>query len=266
MILQSAERLDNTGVLVTRPAHQNQPFIDLLLNSGAQPIAFPTIAISDTDNISAAESRIASLDQYHLLIFISANAVEYGVKLIKNLGKHIHQPVSAIGKGTAQTLQQHNIPVNVQPAAGFNSEAFLALDEVQEEQISGKKVLIFRGQDGRELLANTLKSRGAEVDYVEVYRRCPALSDIEPVLELWAQNRIQIITVTSNESLKNLYDMTSKRGRDYLCQTPLVVPGERCAELAQKLGFKIILLATSATDQAMLDRIRQWHKSTNALE
>jgi uroporphyrinogen-III synthase len=79
------------------------------------------------------------------------------------------------------------------------------------------------------------------------------------VLALWRNQQIQIVTVTSNEALKNLYHILNKSARELLLATPLVVPGERCGELARQTGFETILTAANATDQAMLDTIQQWH-------
>ena len=260
MIQPIAESLENIGVLVTRPAHQNQAFIQLLQAAGAHPVAFPSIEIRQPRDLEAAKSRIDQLGSYHILIFISTNAVHYGVDLIQQMQKSIIQAVSAVGKSTALALHQQGIRTDLQPESGFNSEALLEMAAFQTDNINGKRILIFRGQGGRELLANTLKTRGASVDYAEVYERIIPESDFTPVLDLCKNDRIQVITVPSNESQKNLYDMAGEKGRTYLCNTPLFVPGERCAELAQQLGFKSILQATSAMDQAMLERIRQWHK------
>ena len=264
MIQQSAETLEDIGVLVTRPAQQNQAFIQLLQAQRARAIACPSIEIVPVD--IASDSPLTQLEQYDILIFISTNAVKYGLNCIEHLGKSINQPISAIGKSTAQALEQHNIDVTYQPVSGFNSEALLDLEAFQAANINNKNILIFRGIGGRELLADTLKSRGARVNYAEVYKRCRPDTSLQAMQELWSENSIQIITVTSNESLKNLYDMTGEQGRNDLCQTPVVVPSKRCLELAEKLGFKNVLLADSATDQTMLERIKKWHKDTNALE
>jgi uroporphyrinogen-III synthase len=262
LIQAGAESLDNLGVLVTRPAHQAEHLLQLLQQAGARGISFPAMEIRPAPRPQPVLQRLQQLEQYDWLIFISANAVDYGVEYLQQAGKSPRQGVAAIGRSTAEKLARHGIQVSLQPASGFNSEALLNTDAMSESEVRGKHVLIFRGQGGRELLADTLRSRGATVDYVEVYQRCRPQENGNELNGLWDRGDIQIVTVTSNEALKNLYDMLDGDGRAHLLNTPLVVPGERAAELARQLGFRqSILVAADATDQAMLARIRQWHNS-----
>lgn len=250
-------------MLVTRPAHQSQHFIELLESSGASAIPYPTIEISPVLPNDLLNQRLAALDSYQLIIFISANAVEYGLKSIENSGKSIkHAAIVAIGASTAKALANYQIPVAIKPGKDFTSEALLQMPDMQSDAMAGKNILIIRGTGGREYLAQTLRSRGAQVDYLEVYQRSIPESDSHHLIELWNSKGIHIVTVTSNEALKNLYDMLNKKGQDYLLNTPVIVPGQRCAELATQLGFhNSIEMAASATDEAMLEAILNWHNN-----
>ena len=262
MIQQPAESLDNIGVLVTRPAHQAKPFINMLETLGATAIPFPVIEIAPPDHPEGVVEQLKQLNDYQLIIFISANAVEYGLKFVEQAGKSIDCPIAAIGKRTAEKLQQHGQAVSIQSSSGYNTEALLQHPQLQETAIAGNKVLIFRGTAGRELLADSLRSRGAQVDYAEVYQRKQPEADSHKLETEWTSNSLQIVTVTSNEALKNLYHMLDKTMRDWLLNTPLVVPSQRCAELAHELGFKQqIVQAANATDEAMLEAIQHWSKN-----
>lgn len=249
-------------MLVTRPAHQSQHMIELLESAGATTLAFPSIEITPVSPNQELKQRLDELTKYRMIIFISANAVEFGLKIIEKAAKSInHATIVAIGNSTANALHKHHIPVAIQPGENFTSEALLQLPAMQAEQIAGNDILIVRGTGGRTYLAETLRSRGARVDYMEVYQRSRPESDTSALIELWAAGGIHMVTVTSNESLKNLYDMLDKNGQDYLLNTPLVVPGQRCADLATQLGFRnSIEIAASATDEDMLDAIVKWHK------
>lgn len=262
-MIQSRESLRDIAVLVTRPAHQSQHFMDLLKSAGASPIAFPTIEISPATANDALNQRLAALEKYQLIIFISANAVEHGLNFIKNSSKSIkHAAIVAIGNSTAKILHKHHLPVTIQPSGDFTSEALLQMPAMQAGQITGNNILIVRGTGGREYLADTLRARGAHVDYLEVYQRSIPESDASVINKLWSVEGIHIVTVTSNEALKNLYDMLNKSGQNYLLNTPLIVPGQRCAELASQMGFRnSIGIAASATDEAMLDAIMKWHNT-----
>jgi len=141
------------------------------------------------------------------------------------------------------------------PAHRFNSEALLALDELQD--MHGKRVVILRGNGGREHLHDTLLERGAEVDYVEVYRRaCP---DIDPqfMRSLLQPGMLDVVTVTSNETLQNLFAMAGQEGQPLLRTLPLVVVSERQAQLAQELGFEhAAIVAENAGDAALIEALK----------
>lgn len=264
MIQSTTESLDHIGVLVTRPAHQSQHFIQRLTAAGAVAFAFPAIEIRPIKPDANSLQHLQSLGDYQILIFISANAVEYGLKLIRQKLPCHTQQIAAIGTATAHALRQHNLSVDLKPASGFSTENLLELEALQVDNVAKQKILIIRGRGGRETLATALRQRGATVDYAEVYERCMPTADIQPIIKLLADSQIQLVTVSSNEVLENLYYMTGDKGRDLLRQTSLLVPGQRCAQLAVKLGFtNTIVIAESATDDAMLQAIKQWYKQNH---
>jgi uroporphyrinogen-III synthase len=252
--------LADIGILVTRPKHQAAAFIKLLEHIGARAVAFPSIEILPVNTSEQLIKRAESLEKYSTIIFISVNAAEIGANWLKKTGKSLQNiKIAAIGKSTSKVLQDLNIKVDITPEQGFNSEALLNLTAMQAGKIANKQVLIIRGRGGREFLADTLKSRGAGVDYAEVYQRRQPTADITPILELFSKNLIQLITVTSNDALKNLYHMMNKQGQNELLKTGLIVPSQRCAELAKNLGFTSqVIVATSATNDAMLNAIKNW--------
>jgi uroporphyrinogen-III synthase len=124
--------------------------------------------------------------------------------------------------------------------------------------MSGHRVVIFRGNGGREVLRETLLARGAEVDYVEVYqRKCPDV-DAQHIQTLLQPGYLDCITITSNEALQNLVTMAGPEGRPLLLRVPLVVMGGRQATLAQQLGFvHAPLIAANASDEAIFAAVQQ---------
>ena len=248
------------GVLVTRPAHQSAALIKQIQSLGLVAVPCPVMAIDEIQPDLAAYE----LEKYHIIIFISANAVEIGLKYLEKLDNISEKHICAIGKQTARRLLDRGIANVIQAATGADSEALLALPLFQASEIRGQNILIIRGQGGREHLANECRSRGAGVDYLEVYRRVIPDTDIEPVLNLWSAGQVNIVTVSSNESLKNLYHILQGRGLTLLLNTPLITPGERCSELARQLGFSDqILQATSATDDDIMMQLKIWLDSKN---
>ena len=109
------------------------------------------------------------------------------------------------------------------------------------------------------MLADTLRSRGAQVDYAECYRRAKPDIDVNPLLQQWVRNQVDIIIVTSDEGLHNMYELVGELGRQWLMKTPLVVVSDRTAALAQQMGFtQPSIIATKASDEALLQAMIDW--------
>ncbi len=245
-----SSHLTGLKILVTRPLHQSERLCQLIASKGGQPVQLPTIEIVAIDNNSALLECCTHLDELDVIIFISANAVEKTLPiLLTQCSLPSRLQVIAVGKRTAEALAIWEIAA-LCPAPPFNSEAVLAMPQLQKEVISDKKIIIFRGEGGRELLAETLRQRGALVAYVEVYRR------IQPQVPQWAIKPVDIITITSREGLQNLFAMLE--GQAWLRQTPLVVMSHRIFTEAQKLGISApIVVASQASDEGLLAGILQ---------
>jgi len=160
--------------------------------------------------------------------------------------------VATVGASSAEALARCGLTVDLVPSHQFNSEALLALEELRD--MRGKRVVIFRGNGGRDVLRDMLIKRGAEVEYVEVYRRvCPVI-DPGDIAHYWQPDTVDLVTVTSNESLQNLYNMAGSEGRPLLREMQLVVISPRQVVLAAELGFsQKPLVAANAGDEAILD-------------
>ena len=256
------QNLTGKVVLVTRPAHQADAFIELLEKNGAKALSFPTIDILARPLDDALRKSLSSLNENDMLIFISANAVSNTVLHLSQLGieaSSIQCEIGVIGSATRKAALESGLKVSLLPEAGFNSEAFLQLDAVQSTQIKGQQVLIIRGVGGREELATELQKRGACTEYAEVYQRIIPLDDAhiqrQQLSQHWHDFGINTVTVTSNESLQNLYDMLQEPGRTELLNRELIVPSQRCYKLAESLKFSSIKLAKSATNQQMMEAI-----------
>ena len=249
-------RLNGLHVLVTRPAAQADKFCRLLEAEGAVAIRFPVIKICTALPDPERDRLIDELDRYDLAIFISANAVQHGLDMVqqrRNWPKRLK--IACVGKATADALQRHGMTVDIVPSEGFNSEALLSMPEFNPQSIANQRVVIFRGGQGREHLADGLKSRNAQVETINVYQRRKPDIDSQHIVQLLELQTIQLITVTSNEVLQNLVELVTTQARPLLTQLDLIVPSTRAAELAKKLGFTKIHTAANATDSAMMECI-----------
>jgi uroporphyrinogen-III synthase len=227
--------LTGVTVVVTRPQHQAQNLRTALEAAGAQVILFPTLEILPPVDPQPARALIDRIADYHIAIFISPNAVEFGLRELARVGGlPAHLQVAAVGAGTARALAAAGHAPELTPKEEFNSEALLALDALNH--VGGKNILIFRGDGGRELLGDTLRARGANVQYAEVYRRAKPKIDPAPLFDAWSRNALDAIVVTSNESLENLFELVGTAGQSHLQRTQLFVASPRAAELAKRLG------------------------------
>lgn len=257
--------LQGRYVVVTRPAHQADSLCELIETHGGHAIRFPVLKIEPKID-SEFSAIVRHLKEYDLAVFISPNAVRHAWPEIKaHGGKPAHLKVAAVGKATASALAQRGCTVDIFPQQQFNSEALLALPLLQN--VRGNKVVIFRGEGGRELLAQTLKERGASVDYAQCYRRTRPNIDPQPLLEGWAKHKLDILTVTSGEGLENLVNMVGTAGVEKLKNTPLVVVSERMAESAKQLGFhSSILIAVKASDDEILNAVASWVRQQKGVQ
>jgi uroporphyrinogen-III synthase len=190
------EDLKGTHILVTRPGNQAENLCRLIEQHGGVAVRFPTLRIVGIDTTlenhpyckSKATNSLPKLSKYHWLIFISANAVNFALKA--NGGKIAEfetSQIAAIGQATAQELKSAGIRSVIIPERGINSESLLAMPQMQD--VNDQDILIVRGQGGHEELANVLRSRGANVEYWEVYQRVIPDFDNSDVVNLLEQGR-----------------------------------------------------------------------------
>jgi uroporphyrinogen-III synthase len=228
-------------VVLTRPAGQAGQLAAMIQASGGEPVQFPTLEILEATDLRPLAALIARLDAFDLAVFISANAVDKGLAQVR--ARRSWPPelrVAAVGHASARELQRHGFDAVIAPAQGFDSESLLALPELTH--VAGKRIVIFRGEGGRELLAQTLVARGAAVEYAECYRRGRPRADAAPLVDLWQRHQLDAFTVTSGEALANLVEMLGESGGQCLRTTPLFVPHERIAAAARALGAVTVVL------------------------
>lgn len=244
-------------VVITRPEHQAGPLIQRIQNAGGTVISFPVLAIEATQNSEQVHEIVRDLVHYDLAIFISANAVEHGLRYVmQHGGWPANVQVAAVGAATARALEEYHLKVGIVPVSGFNSEALLACPELQT--INGKRIVIFRGEGGREYLVQTLQQRGAFVRYVEVYRRAKPAVDPAVLLDAWSRSAVNAVVITSNEGFQNFFDLVGAAGQSHLRKTPLLVMSERAVELAHQLGVtEPPCVVTPVSDDAIFESLVQ---------
>lgn len=245
---QAGRPLAELSVLVTRPKGREQGLLDKVRAVGAQACHLPCLAI---EPIALGENA-ALRPSYDWLIFISVNAVQH-------FGPRENWPagrVAAIGASTARAIANMGNGPDLLPSKGYTSEDLLAEEAMRAP--AGEHILIIRGEGGRETLANTLRSRGARVDHVAVYRRLAPRLDATPIIEPWLRAKHPILTISSGETLDNFMNMIDAPTTSRLRHVRLIAPSQRVAKQASKLDcFASVHAASDPTDEAMFATIQR---------
>lgn len=255
-------------VLVTRPAHQSETLCRLIEETGGIPVRLPALLIAPPADPARARGQLRQLAGYEAAVFISRNAVEQALELLQSAAL---PPIRllAVGRATADALRERGYPV-LAPEQDFNSEGLLALPELQN--VAGKRIAIIRGTGGRELLADTLRERGAAVECIETYRRRPppaaTVAELREILRYEASDRVMasqetpeiqgpdIVIATSTQILENLLEMSGDlSGR--LIRRPLVVLSARTRDTALAAGFTRVYIAPRNDDAGIVAALMQ---------
>lgn len=248
--------LSGLGVLVTRPQGMGEDLVRAIESRGGEAVLMPAISIEPVQPDTSELADLSTLPAGGLVIFASRNAVAWGAR-------YLPQPrprVGAIGPSTASALAELGLTPDIRPD-GYTTEHLLAQPEL--ENLAGVRVFIIRGAGGRETLAEGLKSRGARVRYLDVYRRVPA--SIEPerrdeVLARWAAGEIHIYTATSGDVFRNLCQILGPAGETRLRSTPLVTVSERVVQIAEQWGHEATrVLAKGPDDRSLAEAMAHWH-------
>ncbi len=239
--------LAGLGVAITRPSDQAKKLTSLIEAAGGHVILFPLIEIVGLSDYSQFERIVAHIAEYDWIIFISSNAVQYGMPRLLKHTFPSHLRFAAIGPVTAKELQEFGIQNVLIPGGRYDSESLLSLTELQDMQ--GQKVMIVRGIGGREVLAETLKSRGAEVTFAECYQRINPQKNIDSLHQAWVNQQLQAIVVTSSEAMRYLLDFANNAA--WLGEVTLCVNHARIAEQPIAMGLNV-KVADAPGDEAML--------------
>ena len=252
--------LQGVGVLVTRPRVQANELVEAIEAQGGHAYCFPVIEIAPFEALDIQNS-VTHLGDPDIVVFVSRNAVEHGISFTGGAR------IAVIGPATAKAVVAAGRVVDIQPAKGYDSEHLLAEESLQD--VAGKRVRIIRGSNGRELLADELKKRGAIVEYLSVYERrqpnvsAEALADLE---SSWRQGLINAITVMSVQSLANLVELLPDWCATQVESTPLVTPAGRVLkEALERYPASRPILAAGPGADDMVQAIIALHSTDSGI-
>jgi len=259
--------LSGTRVLITRPKDQQQQLADLIATANGIAVCFPTLEIAPTEKQDALKEQLRRLDQFDIAIFVSPNAAHFTFEALQEDALSLPSSLilGCVGKGCSKAVQEKGYTVHAIPVEGIGSEGLLKHELMQA--VSGKRIIIFRGNGGRELLEQALTERGAHVEYAECYRRRIPGTDATSLVSNWKQKRIDIVTITSTQALKNLWQMLRDDAHTLITSTPMIVISDRIAQVAIDMGCSRnnVVIASDTSDAAIVNAIKQWRLQQKAI-
>ncbi len=247
--------LTGIGILITRPLPQALSLAKMLGDEGADPVVFPGVELEPVEGPQVAAS-LREAQQADLIVFISPNAARIGMQLLAAAGTiPAGAKFAAIGAGTARELSASGAGRIITPLEGQDSEALARHPALQA--ISGRKVVVFRGQGGREYLATVLRERGAQVVLAECYRRLRPRDQFSRTLPDWRSGRIAAWTASSVEIVENLFAIAGEDGSEWLRRRVVFVPHPRVAAGAFRRGTRSVFV-TDPGDAGLRSGLETW--------
>lgn len=247
------------NILITRPNPHGKDLVNKLLNVGKFAYHLPLIYFSPGRCLPLLKKKLNSLSKGDFLIIASQHAARYAHSQLLKTKMNWPSIIKYYSIGQKTSLIMHKLSgiSSKYPCKESNSENLLQFPELISN-ISGHRVLILKGNNGRELLKNTLQKRGAIVLYCECYIRKPfQYNGIEQCKKMLKLN-IKIIIITTSETLKQLYYLIPQYYRiNWLIKCKLIVISKRLATIAKKFGWKNIIITKSANNSSILKVLMQ---------
>lgn len=235
----SAEPLAGRRILITRPREQAEALVGAIEAVGGEALRQPMIEIAPPRDAAALERALRALPACHLAIFASPTAVREGLKAVGAWPAQVR--VAAVGPGTRAALEERGVEPVIAPRSGADSDALLAEPELQD--LRGRRILLFRGEAGRDSLPRQLATRGAEVIHAECYRRAKVRADLGALVARWQGSGVDAVTAFSAGALENLFELLPADAHRLVCATPLFASHERIAGYARRRGVAEVLVA-----------------------
>jgi uroporphyrinogen-III synthase len=245
-------------VVITRPIEQAQPFAQRVAAMGRSAIIFPLLEVQPLADPAPLRAALADLTGYAMVAFVSPNAIDATFSIVRSWPKDV--ALAVMGEGSRVALARHGLTSAnariVSPRDPVRTDSETLLDALDLQALQGKRILIVRGETGRELLADALRAAGIDVVQVAAYRRnAPVLDEARrrQLTELLNSEHDWIIT--SSEALRNLVQMVAQvSGNDgvaKMLQQKIIIPHRRIEETAKGLGFRQLTLTGSGDEQLL---------------
>lgn len=244
-------------IVVTRARAQANSLARKIEELGGEVIEFPTIEVQPPESYAALDEAVANIQSYDWLIFTSVNGVEQFFSRLKLLHKSVAEfkriEIAAIGPETANRLEAQGLQCRFVPKQ-YQAEGLLEV--LTPDQIRGKRVLIPRAAKAREILPQTLRQRGAEVDVIEAYRTGIPAKDTSGLMRFIEKHEIDMVTFTSSSTVVNFVRLLKKQTlADALGGTSIACIGPITRKTVEELGGQADVVADEFTIPGLVSAI-----------
>jgi uroporphyrinogen III methyltransferase/synthase len=249
-------------ILVTRAREQVSALSDLLRSEGAEPIEFPVIKIVPREDLSDLDHALRTLERYDWVVLTSANAIPILAERIEALGRDTRlfasTQVATIGPATAEALYRHlRIRADFMPDEAV-AEAIL--DQWPDTDLTGKRLLLPRAREARDVLPNRLRDRGADVVEIPIYDTVLDASAAHDLRARLREGTLDVLTFASSSTVRNFAHAIT--GGDP-AELPAMV-GDACiaaigpitAETVRELGLTPHILASEHTIPGLVEALK----------
>jgi uroporphyrinogen III methyltransferase/synthase len=247
-------------IVITRAREQASDFKLALEELGAHCIEFPTIAIAPPASWEPLDHALQKLSHYDWVIFTSVNGVRFFMQRLLAAGLDVRElkgvKLAAIGPKTAEALENLMLRPDLVPRE-YRAEGIL--EAFEGGDLSGKRFLMPRALEAREILPEKLREWGAEVDVVPAYQTMLPKENVSKVAKLLRAGAIDCITFTSSSTVSNFFSLIEKEDvLTFLHNTTIASIGPITAETATKYGLTTSIMPSEYTIRGLVDCIASY--------
>ena len=260
----SSDALRGKRILITRARSQALSLAQRIESLGGEVVEFPTIEIRPPESYGPLDQAINQIGSYDWLIFTSVNGVEQFLNRFEKLGKNIADlagiEVGAIGPETAKRLTAAQIQPSLVPKQ-YQAEGIL--EALIPETVLGKRILIPRAAKARDILPQTLRQWGAQVDVVEAYQTVLPQVDVSALCKLLGDGTIDVITFTSSSTATNFAAMLGDQDLPrLLSRTVIACIGPITRKTVEDLGMRPEIVSEEFTIPGLVSAIVDYFAGT----
>ncbi len=248
-------------IVVTRAREQASDFKALLAELGACCIEFPTIEIEPPPSWEPLDDAVARLSSYGWVVFTSVNGVRFFMERLWASGRDVRAlhgvRLAAIGPRTAEALESFGLRIDLVPGE-YRAEAIMEALLGIGEKLAGMRFLMPRAMVAREVLPESLRAAGAEVDVVPAYRTVIPSERSAQMLERFRKGEIHCLTFTSSSTVSNFFGLFNRdeimpclEGVTIACIGPIT------AETARRYGLATHVMPSEYTIPALAAAIAE---------